>query len=127
MWRVIRNRRRGLLYESDFPAKLESKPVTELLEIRQILEAWHEQLDPNQIIDDYQRELTAAQKLTTDEKLKVYIHGKKFFKQVMVPTLNTLFGQARTIIWLERFIEGSSKLAPPPDLQSFLEDVLNLF
>jgi hypothetical protein len=98
-----------------------------LLEIRQILETWHELLEPDQIIDDYQQELTAAQKLTTDEKLKVYIHGKKFFKQVILPTLNSLFGQARTNIWLERFIKDPFKLPPPPDLHRFLEDVLKLF
>lgn len=127
MWRVIRKRRTVLLQDSGFPAKLDRKPVTDLTQIRQILEAWHNQLDPKQIIADYEEELASAQKLSTDEQLQTYIHGKKFFRQVVVPTLNRLFAQQSPRTWLERFSNSASGVTTPPDLYQFLQDVLSLF
>ena len=124
MWRVIRGRRRGLLHESGFPAKLDHTPITDLNEIRAILTAWHEQLDPEQIIGEYREELKKAQRLTPDEQLKRYIHGKKFFKQVITHTLNELFGQPTTGTWLQRLSRPDHEVAIPADLREFLTDVL---
>jgi len=127
IWRVIRSRRTGLLNQSGFPAKLDNVPVTDLAEIRRILESWHAQLDPDQIINEYQQALDIAQRLTTDEQLKSYVHGKKFFNQVIVSTLNQLFGQRDAYTWLQTFTQPPYGLNTPPDLEEFLLEVLNLF
>lgn len=127
MWRVIRNRRTGLLNQSGFPAKLDNAPITNLVEIRCILKSWHAQLDPDQIISEYQQELSEAQHLTIDKQLKSYIHGKKFFNQVITPTLNQLFGQQSADTWLENFTQAPYGLIIPADLREFLLEMLNLF
>lgn len=126
MWRVIRGRREHLLHRSGFPAELDRAPVTDLSQIRSILTAWYEQLDPDRIISEYQQELTEAEKLASDDQLKTYIHGKKFFRQVVVPTLNQFFDQTRTDIWLQRLTQAPQGLSAPTDLHNFLTDVLAL-
>jgi hypothetical protein len=51
---------------------------------------------------------------------------RKFFRQVVVPTLNDLFGQAHPDTWLERFTQDPSGLALPDDLSGFLRKVVRL-
>ncbi len=126
MWRVIRNRHTTLVYESKFPTEFDSKPITDENEIRRILEVWHEQLDPDQILREYREELVKAKTRPLHEKLTDYIHGKKFFEQVVTPTLNTLFGQVSSDTWLERFTQGHYGVSLPSDLHSFLQQVLSL-
>ena len=123
MWRVIRKRRKGLLYESSFSAELDRSPVTDLSEIRNILTIWHDHLNPDQIIAKYQAELNDAIKLSSIEQLKSYIHGKKFFRQVVTPNLNQLFSPTTANDWLQRF---GRNLVPPADLQEFLLNMVNL-
>ena len=127
MWRVIRNRRKGLLHESGFPAKLDDAPVTDLDEIMVILQAWHDQLDPDQIISAYQQELSQAKKLSPNQQLKTYIHGKKFFRQVVVPTLNQFYKPTGANTWLQRFSQPEmARLIVPPDLKEFLAEILGI-
>ncbi len=130
MWRVIHGRRQDLLYEHSFPAKLDREPVTDRVEIRQILEGWHAQLDPDLILEEYDRELAAAQTLNAEEQLKTYVHGKKFFKRVVVQTLNRLFPQnkQRSGKWQEDLTRTPAAGLPlPADLKDFLADVVELF
>ena len=127
MWRVIRRRHARLVYESDFPSEFDSRPITDEQEIRSILEAWHRQLDPEQILDEYRGELAAAKTKIEFEQLTQYVHGKKFFQQVVVPTLNSLFGQANSDKWSERLTQSPAGLRIPHDLSLFLQDVLRLF
>jgi hypothetical protein len=127
MWRVIRNRHTALLYESKFPTEFDSQPITNEDDIRKILQAWHDQLHPKQIIHEYKVELDKALKKEQTELLARYIHGKKFFRQVIVPTLNTLLGQAKHHTWLERFSQEPFGLPVPYDLRDFLVAALQLF
>lgn len=127
MWRVIRKRRKMLLHESGFPAKLDMEPVTNIAEIREILKDWHGQLDPDRIIREYKWELAEAEKLSVDEQLKFYIHGKKFFQSVTVPLLNRFFGQASHGKWLERFTDSHYGIKTPLELKLFFKEILGLF
>ena len=126
MWRVIRRKHTRLVYESRFPTEFDSQPITDEQEIRRIFEAWHTQLDPEQILHEYRAELSEANTRTVYEQLTGYVHGKKFFQQVVTPTLNSLFGQENADIWLERFTHEPYGLSLPPDLSHFLQEVLAL-
>lgn len=124
MWRVMRRTRKNLLHHRGFPAELDQAPVTDLGKIRSILTSWHEQLDPDRIIAEYQQELAKTEEQTANDQLATYIHGKKFFHRVIVPTLNQFFDQAKADIWLQRFTQVPQGLVAPPDLHQFLTTVL---
>ena len=125
MWRVIQKRRSVFLYDSNFPAALDARPVTNIDEIRDVLRSWHTQLDPEQIIQEYQHDLAVAQQHSNEYLLKEYVHGKKFFKQVIVGNvLKGLFGQKSTSQWQED-VKKDNRLALPADLESFLQGILN--
>ncbi len=125
IWRVIRTRRTSLLYKSGFPQKLDDTPVEDA-EIRPILTEWHNQINPDRIIAEYEIELAEAQQRTSNDQLKCYVHGKKFFNRVVVPTLNILFGQANETEWVNRLTQQNG-LRVPDDLRIFLSEILNLF
>lgn len=127
MWRVIMNRRRDLLNESGFPAKLDREPITDLDEIRRILETWHKQLDPDAIISEYQQELAAAEKRDSVDELQHFVHGKKFLSSVVVPALNKIFTQASVDVWLGQLMRDDRGFSIPSDLQGFLSEVIGLF
>ncbi len=128
MWRIIRNRRAGLLYDSGFPAKLDRAPVTDIDEIKAILKEWQVQLDPDQVISEYQTELTQVNHtLKPERQLREYIHGKKYYRQVIVPALNSIFQPTDADAWLERFTSSTEGLKVPPDLYNVLTEILELF
>ncbi|RIK68725.1 hypothetical protein DCC62_24125 [candidate division KSB1 bacterium] len=127
MWRVIMNRRRDLLNESGFPAKLDHEPVTDLNEVRRILENWHKQLDPDAIISEYQQELAAAENRDSVDQLQHFVHGKKFLSRVVVPALNQIFAQASVDVWLDQLMRNDHGFSMPSDLQNFLSEVVGLF
>ncbi|MDM8525179.1 hypothetical protein QUF80_17550 [Desulfococcaceae bacterium HSG8] len=127
MWRVIRKRRKVLLRESGFPAKLDREPVTDIAEIREILRDWHEQLDPDRIIREYRLELTETEELSANEQLKFYIHGKKFFKSVIVRLMNRFFGQASHDKWADRLTHSTYGIKTPSELELFFTEILGLF
>lgn len=62
-------------------------------EIQRILRNWHAFLNPDTIWESYQERLSAIEAKTTDEKLKLHVHGKYFYEKVISPTLNSLLGQ----------------------------------
>ncbi|MDM8520183.1 DUF4435 domain-containing protein [Anaerolineales bacterium HSG6] len=127
MWRVLRNRRTELLYNSDFPSKLDRSPVTDIQEIKTILNEWYLQLEPNQIITEYQHELAQINlNLEPDAQLKQYVHGKKFYRQVVVTALNKSFKPTNADRWLERFTDDVSGIVIPSDLHDFLTETLKL-
>ena len=118
MWRVLRE-----LYKlARLPAELESKPVTDEAEIRRILETWHRQLAPELVLEKYHQELQTAQGLSRDAQLTTYIHGKKFYLQVVVQALDHLFGGKGADDWLQKFRDAP--LRPPADMRDLLEWLL---
>ncbi|MEK7325453.1 MAG: hypothetical protein AAB217_09390, partial [Chloroflexota bacterium] len=120
MWRVLRQ----LYQAARLPSQLENEPVTDETEIRRILQNWHERLSPDSVIEQYRLELEAAKKLAHDEQLMRYIHGKKFYNQVVVQVLDRLFSGKGADDWLQKFRDA--EIQPPPDLRQLLDWVLSL-
>ena len=118
MWRVLRE----LYHQTRLPAELESAPVTSLVRIREILSNWHNNLSPDQVIESYERELEKAQALSIEDKLTQYIHGKKFFNQVVVQILDQSFSGKGADDWVEKFRDA--KISPPPDLHDVMDWML---
>jgi hypothetical protein len=120
MWRVLRR----LYHSARLPAELERAPITDEAEIRRILESWHMRLAPDLVLQQYRQELDAARQLEPDEQIQTYIHGKRFYKQVVVQVLDGLFSGKGADDWLQRFQDAG--MQPPPDLQTLLDRILNL-
>ena len=121
MWRVLRE-----IHEaSRFPTELEERPVTDETTIRQILTAWHEGLAPDAVLAQYRSELARANCLSMTEQLRCYIHGKKFFNQVVVQVLDQLFAGQGADDWQQKW-RGDVPILPPPDLTALLDQILAL-
>jgi predicted ATP-dependent endonuclease of OLD family len=119
MWRVLRRLRSA----AHLPTQFDERPITDETEIRQILQTWHDQLAPDKVIEQYHQELNTAKQLSQDEQLTRYVHGKKFYNQVVVKVLNQLFERGEADDWLQRFRD--EKMPPPQDLQELLDWVLS--
>jgi len=120
MWRVLRK----LYHTARLPAQLERAPITDEVQIRTILQTWHDQLSPDLVLEQYHAELDAAKNLTQDEQLIAYVHGKKFYNQVVVQILDRLFGGKGADDWLQRLRDGN--LHPSQDLTILLDQILHL-
>lgn len=121
LWRVLhcfyRNTR--------FPSDLEDRPVGDEQEIRTKLEQWHQQLSPDVIIRSYQQELALANQILQGDHIRRYIHGKKFFHEVVSQQLNRLFGQKSVDTWMDEFSTSNSHI--PDDLAILLNNVIQSF
>ena len=120
LWRVLRR----LYRDTDFPVELEREPVTNEDEIRRILTDWHRNLAPDRVLEQYREQLNAAQSFSPEQQIKTYVHGKRFYNQVVVPTLNRSFPGGGADDWLDKFRDQN--IHPPPDLQPLLDWVLSL-
>lgn len=91
MWRVMLRRQSGF-GDLKFPDELMEQPVTDEKQILAILTRWHNHLDPNDILQEYRREVASAQRLPRFEQYARIVHGKRFFRQVVTLVLNKAFG-----------------------------------
>jgi hypothetical protein len=121
MWRVMLRRRTGL-GELGFPSELMESPVTDENQIREILGRWHNHLEPADIIAEYRQERTNSLSLRVDEQYARVIHGKMFFKRVVVQSLNRALGQQKASVWAIDLIQGMNV---PADLQPILRVLLS--
>jgi len=121
MWRVLREFHEA----SRFPTELEEQPVIDETKIRQILTAWHEGLAPDAVLAQYRSELARANSLSMTEQLRSYIHGKKFYNQVVVQVLDQLFAGQGADDWQQK-LRGDAPILPPPDLTALLDQILAL-
>lgn len=121
LWRVLHN----LYRNTRFPSDLEDRPVGNEQEIRMRLEQWHQQLSPDVIIQSYNEEFVRSSQLEHNDCLRTYVHGKKFFHEVVVQQLNRLFGQKSADTWMDEF--STSNAAIPEDLSSFLTRIVQGF
>lgn len=62
-------------------------------QIKQKLVEWHDYLEPDSLYQTYQNKLAKVQSLASDEKLKHWVHGKKFYGIKVNQVLNDLLGQ----------------------------------
>ena len=79
------------------------------------LKEWHQYLDPDQLLQQFNDRLEEVRQLTVEAHLKQWIHGKKFYERIVHPNLNRLLGQkAKTdrkrAIW--RTMEVPADLSP---------------
>jgi hypothetical protein len=118
MWRVLRD----LYKEARLPAKLEDSPVSDEATIRSILTDWHARLAPDPVLAHYRNELGNAQTLAAAAQLHEYIHGKKFFNQVVVQVLDGLFAGKGADDWLQKLRDAP--ILPPPDLVALFDQIL---
>ncbi|MCX6032517.1 MAG: hypothetical protein NT169_24895 [Chloroflexi bacterium] len=118
MWRVLRD----LYKEARLPAKLEDSPVTDEATIRSILTDWHARLAPDPVLAHYRNELGNAQTLAAAAQLHEYIHGKKFFNQVVVQVLDGLFAGKGADDWLQKLRDAP--ILSPPDLVALFDQIL---
>ncbi|MGP9647489.1 hypothetical protein ACT3R8_11100 [Halomonas sp. AOP42-C2-23] len=95
LWSVVNPLWEGLR-SLGFKEKLLSVDIAEDDdEIKKILHKWHQFLKPEDIWARYMDRLSDVVQKPIDEKLKVHVHGKEFYKKVVNPTLNELLGQKR--------------------------------
>jgi len=120
LWRVLRR----LYQAAKLPEELERAPITDEGRIRAVLQAWHEQLSPDTVLNDYHTELARARSLSRDEQITRYIHGKKFFNQVVVQYLDQTFAGKGADDWLQKFY--NIPLMPPEDLHALLNWIISL-
>jgi len=118
MWRVLRE-----IHEtSRFPSQLEEHPITDEAQIRQILTSWHQQIAPDIVLARYQAELTLGREMPEPKQLQQYIHGKKFFNQVIVQVLDQRFAGKGADDWQQRLRD--TPILPPSDLTALLDRAL---
>ena len=118
LWRVLRD----LYKDARLPDKLEDGPITDETTIRGILTDWHTRLAPDPVLAHYRDELGNAQTLAAAAQLHEYIHGKKFFNQVVVRVLDGLFAGKGADDWLQKFRDAP--IQPPPDLTDLFNRIL---
>ena len=82
--------------------------------IQQTLRDWHLFLEPQKIFSDFQTRLVAARAAERQEQFRRWIHGKRFFREKVVPTLNHLLGQQSAEGW---YRDLSTTMPVPADLQ----------
>jgi hypothetical protein len=87
-------------------------------DIQDILRRWDDLLDRNRIFTDFQTQLSSAQAASTEEQFCVWVHGKFFWRNVVNPVMNRLFGQMDEA---ERRNKILRRLPQPADLQSILD------
>lgn len=128
LWRVLRS----LYRQTDFPEELERGPVpvdddlSHDARVQQILADWHQNLVPSRMMAAYHAELQSARQRPADDQIRTYVHGKKFYRQVVVPVLNNLYRSmgGSGDGWLEAF--RNAGIQPPLDLRQLLDWVLSL-
>jgi hypothetical protein len=62
-------------------------------EILRVLTEWDEYLNPNALFDTFQRLLQQVTAMPVESQLAGWVHGKTFWREVVNPGMNELFGQ----------------------------------
>ena len=82
-------------------------------EIRRVLGDWDQLLEPRRIFDEFQQRLNEVQPLSQSEQLTRWVHGKTFWKHVVHPYMNNVFGQMPEAQRKEKLLQ---RLPLPDDL-----------
>jgi hypothetical protein len=84
--------------------------------IRLKLQEWHDYLDPVRVMGEFHKNLNLAKAASTEDKLKVWVHGKRFFRNHVLGQIQILTGrQVSAEVMLANLQKGMSM---PSDLQS---------
>lgn len=88
--------------------------------IKNKLEEWHAYLKPDDIMQQFQTSLTHAQAASSEEQYRKWIHGKHYFREQIVPTLNTYLDKRSANEWLK---DLRRTLPLPADLSFLWNDM----
>ncbi len=110
---------------SGYPGALLNQLITDERAILSQLQGWHGQLEPGPIVEKYRQRLADFRQLPLSSRYRDCIDGKMFFRQVIVPTLNQLFGQQRSDWWLQELAGSISRQPCPSDLIVTLQALFN--
>jgi hypothetical protein len=81
--------------------------------IRTTLGKWHNHLDPQRIFSDFQNLLTDVMQKSGAEQLRLWVHGKEFYRSHVHQVLNRHLGQAN----VEDRMRDLFKTLQPNDLE----------
>jgi hypothetical protein len=115
LWSVINPLWEGLRTKGFKEELLDLEVALDQQRIEEKLKEWHQYLDPDQLLQQFNDRLEEVRQLTVEAHLKQWIHGKKFYERIVHPNLNRLLGQkAKTdrkrAIW--RTMEVPADLSP---------------
>jgi hypothetical protein len=123
MWRVMLRRQVGL-GDLRFPQELMDAPVTDEMQVMDILTRWHNYFEPQDVMDEYRIERDAVLVRPPNEQYAHVIHGKRFFRQVVTLALNRVFhSPSKTANEWTADLTASMTIVPA-DLRPVLEALL---
>jgi len=109
-------------HEQGYPMALLHMPVTEETKIQTQFDAWHAHLQPKDVLLHYQQ-MVETFRANGIHHYTRHIHGKNFFKQVVVKVLNRHLGQKSEAWWMETLF-GSDEITCPQDIAPVLQHVI---
>jgi hypothetical protein len=121
LWKVVTplwSGLRALGFQETLASKKSLATAQSDTDIQDILSKWDDLLDRHRIFADFQNQFSSAQAASTEEQFCVWVHGKLFWKNVVNPVMNRLFGQMGEA---ERRNKMLRRLPQPADLQSILD------
>lgn len=80
-------------------------------DIMKILNSWHSYLDPSRIQGEYYASLELARSLSLEDQLFRWIHGKYFFQNAVIPTLEASVDRRGIRAWRRHLLRNM----PMPD------------
>jgi hypothetical protein len=83
-------------------------------DIQTKLDEWHSYLDPAKVFEEFQNELATANGMPVSDRLRLVVHGQKFFAQHVNQVLASHLGQMEAGSRLNQLITTNP---PPTDLQ----------
>ena len=92
LWSVINPLWEGLRSKGFKEALLAPDVALNEEKIKATLQEWHDYLEPEKLWDIFQTRHVEVKKLSTEEQLKRWVHGKHFYARVVNPALNNLLG-----------------------------------
>ncbi len=113
LWHAVNPLWDGLRALGFKEALLERQAAQSDAEIKRILGEWHAHLNPNPIFKEFEANVHRANATSTEEQLRKWVHGKKCFKEQVVPSLNNHLGQMSADDWMQSL---RRTLPLPPDL-----------
>jgi len=93
LWTVINPLWEGLRSLGFKEALLDPDIAEDEQQIQAKLSEWHTYLEPAKLYQTYQSKLVEVQSLSNEQKLKHWVHGKKFYSIKVNQVLNDLLGQ----------------------------------
>ena len=87
LWRVIQPLYDGLMARGFNGVLLDFEREFERREIYEQIDEWHRYLSPAPLMDNYELRLKEGRALSKEQALRTWIHGKSFWRHVVLPAL----------------------------------------